>query len=82
MTTIDASNLGKGHIGLQIFGGAGDDVITGSDGDDFVNGGPGNDIARLGDGDDSFVWNPGDGSDTVDGPGRIRYAGVQWRECQ
>ena len=67
--SIDASNLGKGHIGLQLFGGAGDDVITGSDGDDFVNGGPGNDIARLGGGDDSFVWNPGDGSDTVEGQG-------------
>src|SRR5262249_27416925 len=31
--TIDASNLGKGHIGLQLFGGAGNDVITGSHGD-------------------------------------------------
>ena len=27
----------------------------------------GNDVARLGDGDDQFVWNPGDGSDTVEG---------------
>ena len=67
--TIDASNLGKGHIGLQLFGGDGDDVITGSDGDDFVNGGRGNDIAQLGGGDDTFVWNPGDGSDTVEGQG-------------
>src|SRR6185295_13717615 len=56
--TIDASNLGKGHIGLQLFGGAGNDVITGSDGDDFVNGGVGHDVAMLGGGDDTFVWNP------------------------
>jgi Ca2+-binding RTX toxin-like protein len=67
--TIDASNLGKGHIGLQLFGGAGNDVITGSDGDDFVNGGVGNDVALLGGGNDSFVWNPGDGSDNVEGQG-------------
>ena len=25
------------------------------------------DVASLGAGDDVFVWNPGDGSDTVDG---------------
>ena len=30
-------------------------------------GGSGNDFARLGAGDDVFVWNPGDGSDTVEG---------------
>ena len=28
---------------------------------------PGNDAALLGAGDDTFIWNPGDGSDTVDG---------------
>ena len=39
----------------------------GSRGNDSVNGGPGNDVAALGDGDDVFIWNPGDGSDTVDG---------------
>src|SRR5262249_21844304 len=30
-------------------------------------GGRGNDSALMGQGDDVFVWNPGDGSDTVDG---------------
>ena len=32
-----------------------------------MNGGRGNDVAFLGDGADTFVWNPGDGSDTVEG---------------
>jgi Ca2+-binding RTX toxin-like protein len=32
-----------------------------------VNGGSGNDAALLGAGDDTFVWNPGDGSDTIEG---------------
>ena len=36
---------------------------------DGVAGGQGNDLALLGDGDDLFRWNPGDGSDTVEGAG-------------
>jgi len=32
-----------------------------------ITGGRGNDVAFLGDGNDKFVWNPGDGSDTVEG---------------
>ena len=34
-----------------------------------INGGRGNDTVLLGAGDDTFVWNPGDGSDTVEGQG-------------
>ena len=32
-----------------------------------IDGNGGNDIANLGAGDDRFVWDPGDGSDTVEG---------------
>jgi Ca2+-binding RTX toxin-like protein len=32
-----------------------------------VNGGPGNDILTGSQGNDTFLWNPGDGSDTVEG---------------
>ena len=46
---------------------AGNDVLIGGDGNDFINGGPGNDMAFLGAGNDLFIWNPGDGSDTVEG---------------
>src|SRR5262249_8414248 len=66
---INASSLAAGVIGLTINGGAGDDVITGSAGDDLVIGGVGSDVALLGAGNDTFVWNPGDGSDTVEGQG-------------
>jgi Ca2+-binding RTX toxin-like protein len=66
---IDASHLHAGVIGTQLLGGDGADTIIGSAGDDFVNGGRGNDVARLGGGDDVFVWNPGEGSDTVEGQG-------------
>jgi Ca2+-binding RTX toxin-like protein len=48
--------------------GAGNDTITGSDGGaDSVIGQQGADVAQLRRGDDVFVWNPGDGSDRVDG---------------
>ena len=57
-------------------GGPGDDTITGSAGVDALDGGPGNDVvdggrgndaASLGPGDDTFVWLPGEGSDSVEG---------------
>jgi Ca2+-binding RTX toxin-like protein len=65
--TIDASGVdGSGPL-LAINGGSGIDHIVGSAGADLVNGGQGNDVALLGAGDDTFVWNPGDASDTVDG---------------
>jgi Ca2+-binding RTX toxin-like protein len=67
--TIDASSFQAHRISLTLNGGAGNDVIHGSHGDDFVLGGTGNDTALMGDGNDVFTWNPGDGSDMVDGQG-------------
>jgi Ca2+-binding RTX toxin-like protein len=64
---IDASALNAGTIGLTLNGGAGADTLIGSQGDDIVNGGTGNDVALLGAGNDAFIWNPGDGSDTIEG---------------
>ncbi|MBR1126281.1 calcium-binding protein [Bradyrhizobium lablabi] len=74
--TINAAGLPAGIVKLTIDGGAGNDTITGSqgddtllggDGNDVVTGGRGNDIAQLGAGNDTFQWNPGDGSDTIEG---------------
>src|SRR5262249_44368709 len=73
---INASTLPTGVVTLTIDGGAGNDTIIGSqgadrliggDGGDLGVGGRGNDLAPLGGGNDTFVWNPGDGSDTVEG---------------
>jgi len=52
-----------------LIGGSGADIFDGGSGDDFVDGNIGADEARLGSGDDRFQWDPGDGSDTVDGQG-------------
>jgi Ca2+-binding RTX toxin-like protein len=69
--TIDASKLQAGQINLTLNGGDGDDKIIGSAGNDVVNGGKGSDFALLGAGNDVFVWNPGDGSDIVEGQAGI-----------
>ena len=65
--TIDAGALAGGLVQLTLNGGDGNDTIIGSGGADLVNGGHGSDTALMGAGDDVFVWNPGDGSDIVEG---------------
>src|SRR4029453_3380301 len=47
--------------------GSGGEQFTGGPGNDFVDGGRGNDSAYLGAGDDTFNWDPGEGSDRVEG---------------
>ncbi len=63
-------------IHITFDGGAGDDTILGGNGADtliggtevdFIDGNQGNDSVFLGAGDDTFQWDPGDGSDTVEG---------------
>jgi Ca2+-binding RTX toxin-like protein len=60
----------------ELDGGPGNDSLFGRDGDDRLLGGPGNDTLvggrgadphLGGEGDDLIVWNPGDGSDVVEG---------------
>ena len=62
-------NIDGGNGNDSIFGGSGADKLFGGDGNDFIEGNQGNDTATLGAGDDIFFWNPGDGSDTVEGQG-------------
>ncbi len=52
-------------------GGAGDDLIVAGRGNDTVAGDAGHDTALLGSGRDHFSWDPGDGSDVVDGQGGV-----------
>ncbi|MDP7020419.1 MAG: hypothetical protein QGG36_31765, partial [Pirellulaceae bacterium] len=49
------------------FGLAGVDAIYGRAGTDVITGGVGNDALFGGDDSDAFIWNPGDGSDLVEG---------------
>jgi hypothetical protein len=50
-----------------LFGGTGAEVLVGGAQDDLVDGNGGGDLGILGSGRDTFVWDPGDGSDTVEG---------------
>jgi Ca2+-binding RTX toxin-like protein len=74
--TFTAANGLAALINLTVDGGAGNDTITGGDGNDLLIGGDGNDVidgargndvALMGAGDDVFIWNPGEGSDIVEG---------------
>ena len=65
-----------GLILLTLDGGAGNDTLNGGNGADILIGGAANDTvdgnqgadtALLGAGNDTFVWDPGDGSDVVEG---------------
>jgi Ca2+-binding RTX toxin-like protein len=61
-TTIDG---GDGDDNL--LGGSGAETLLGGDGNDFADGNGGADAAFMGAGDDTFQWDPGDGSDVVEG---------------
>lgn len=50
-----------------LLGSNGADVLMGGDDDDVVDGNQGVDVAVLGAGNDTFRWDPGDGSDAVEG---------------
>ena len=73
---INAAGLAAGVIGSRSMAAPattpspaaqGNDMLIGGDGNDTVIGGRGNDVAFLGNGNDTFIWNPGDGSDMVEG---------------
>jgi hypothetical protein len=62
-----------------INGGDGNDTLRGGSGNDAIDGNRGDDVGLLGAGDDSFRWDPGDGSDVVegqDGADTLRFNGA------
>jgi Ca2+-binding RTX toxin-like protein len=74
------NGLAQTGVKLSVDGGSGDDTILGGDGADtliggagadFIDGQRGDDLALMGSGNDTFQWDPGDGSDTVEGDGGI-----------
>ncbi|MDE7252471.1 MAG: hypothetical protein K2O32_05945, partial [Acetatifactor sp.] len=54
-----------GSNGTTVFGDEGNDNIYGSNGDDVLNGGKGDDYLSGGTGTDIYIYNRGDGNDTI-----------------
>ena len=73
----DQITIGGGLPPAHLFGGEGNDTLTGGSASDILVGGPGSDILIGGqgndliypDGDDTVIWNPGSGSDIIQGSG-------------
>jgi Ca2+-binding RTX toxin-like protein len=63
--TIGNDVLSGTNIADRMEGLAGDDTLSSGDGDDTLTGGLGNDTLRGGAGDDVYIFNLGDGVDTV-----------------
>ena len=62
----NANDLVAGQTGDDVLnGGAGNDLLLGSNGNDTLIGGLGNDLLHGGAGNDTYVFNAGDGNDTI-----------------
>jgi Ca2+-binding RTX toxin-like protein len=57
---IDATSLPAGKMALQLFAGAGDDIVLGSAGNDLIDGGAGDDVLLGGGGNDTIDGGAGD----------------------
>lgn len=53
------------NVGNLIFGNSGNNQLFGLDGNDTIQGGEGNDYIGLGEGDNFYIYNVGDGVDTI-----------------
>ena len=62
-----ATTLAGGRGNDILAGGRGVETLLGQLGNDSIDGNAGNDVALMGAGHDTFVWDPGDGSDVVEG---------------
>ena len=67
LAALIAITVDGGAGGDTILGSNGADLLLGGDNNDLVDGQQGNDVAFLGYGNDTFQWDPGDGSDTIEG---------------
>jgi Ca2+-binding RTX toxin-like protein len=63
----DHDTLDGGAGNDALYGDAGNDSLQGSGGADILIGGTGDDTLNGGVGDDKFVFNPGDGNDSISG---------------
>jgi Ca2+-binding RTX toxin-like protein len=76
MTGTDSDDIILGSKGNDILtGGDGNDTLSGGDGNDILTGGKGNDLLSGGAGNDTYLFNLGDGHDTINNQGKLGYTG-------
>jgi Ca2+-binding RTX toxin-like protein len=61
------TTLAGGDGNDTLSGGSGNEMLLGGRGNDSIDGNRGTDTGLLGPGNDTFIWDPGDGSDKVEG---------------
>lgn len=61
------------NLADRVYGGDGDDVLRGGAGSDQLYGGQGNDLLFGGAGDDAYIFNKGDGIDTIIDSGAVDF---------
>jgi Ca2+-binding RTX toxin-like protein len=66
-TDTEATTVNGGSGDDTLLGGGGAETFIGGRGRDAIDGNRGADVAFMGSGDDTFTWDPGDGSDVVEG---------------
>lgn len=66
-TDTESTTIAGGRGDDTLIGGGGNELLLGGPGDDVADGNRGADVGVMGAGDDTFVWDPGDGSDLVEG---------------
>jgi hypothetical protein len=66
-TDTELTTISGGRDDDTMVGGGGNEVFLGGSGDDSADGNRGADLGIMGSGDDVFTWDPGDGSDVVEG---------------
>ena len=65
----EAFTINGGPGNDTLIGANGNDTLIGGTGNDFADGNIGADQSRVGGGNDTVQWDPGDGSDVVNGGG-------------
>jgi len=78
-TNTEATRLFGGTDNDRLRSGSAAERLFGGTGNDSIDGNAGADVALMAAGDDTFVWNPGDGSDLVegqDGADTLRFNGA------
>ncbi len=66
-TDTEATTLNGQNGDDTLLGGSFAETLIGGPGNDFADGNQGSDVAFMGSGNDTFQWDPGDGSDIVEG---------------